>query len=192
VLRLAFVGRLHPTKGIHVLLTALGLRRNLPLTVDVFGVAQDAEGARYRDELIAISDGDSRVRFREPVAPHRVVDTLAQYDATVVPSQWLETGPLTVLESFSAGVPVIGSNLGGVAELVAHDRNGWLVPHADPRAWAGALDQLAGNQSVVDRLRSGVRRPRSTNDVARDMASVYDAIVPRQGSRGFRAPAGAA
>ncbi len=60
-----------------------------------------------------------------------MVDTLASYDATVVPSQWLETGPLIVLESFAAGTPVIGSNLGGVAELVSHDRDGWLVPHAD-------------------------------------------------------------
>lgn len=191
-LRLAFVGRLHPTKGLHVLLRALGLRRDLPLTLDIFGVVQDAEGVRYRDELLAISDGDPRVQFREPIDADHVVDTLAEYDATAVPSQWLETGPLTVLESFSAGVPVVGSNLGGVAELVAHDRNGWLVPYADPQAWASALDQFARERSLLQRLREGVRRPRSTDDVARDMASVYEAVVPRRIVRTFARPAGAA
>jgi len=191
-LRLAFVGRLHPTKGVHVLLAAMRQQRDLPVMLDVYGVAQDADGRDYRDRLVEQSAGDSRIRFREPVAAQRVVETLADYDATVVPSQWLETGPLTVLESFSAGVPVIGSNLGGVAELVAHDRNGWLVPYADERAWGTALAHLATNRAVVERLRAGVRRPRSTDDVARDMVSVYEAIVPRPISRAPGVPAGVA
>jgi glycosyltransferase involved in cell wall biosynthesis len=106
-----------------------------------------------------------------------------------VPSQWLETGPLTVLESFSAGVPVIGSNLGGVAELVQHDRDGWLVSSANEGAWASALERFAGDRTLVQRLASGVLRPRSTHEVARDMASVYEAIVPtrHRPSRDLRA-----
>jgi glycosyltransferase involved in cell wall biosynthesis len=173
-------------------LGALAGRRDLPLTLDIYGVAQDADGLRYRDELVALAAGDPRVRFREPVAADRVVGTLAEYDATVVPSQWLETGPLTVLESFAAGVPVVGSNLGGIAELVAHDRDGWLVPHADVKAWTGALAHLSTHHAVVDRLRSGVRPPRSSNDVARDMLSVYEAIVPRRAARRLDIPAGVA
>lgn len=191
-LRLAFVGRLHPTKGIHIVLSALRLQRDLALTLDIFGVSQDAESERYRDELLGISAGDARIRFCGPVAADRVVETLAHYDATVVPSQWLETGPLTVLESFSAGVPVIGSNLGGIAELVAHDRNGLLVPHADEPAWAAVLARLVTDGGVVERLRTGVRPPRSTDDVARDMVSVYEAIVPRRRTPAFPCPMGAA
>jgi glycosyltransferase involved in cell wall biosynthesis len=171
-------------------LAALGQRRDLPVTLDIYGAPQDADGARYRDELLARAAGDVRIRFREPVPSYRVVDTLAEYDATVVPSQWLETGPLTVLESFAAGVPVIGSNLGGIAELVAHDRNGWLVSYADERAWGVALAHLSTDRSVVDRLRAGVRRPRSTDEVARDMVSVYQAIVPRPVSRRYGVPVG--
>ena len=191
-LRLAFVGRLHPTKGVHVLLAALRQQPDLPVTLDVYGVTQDADGREYRDELLARAAGDARIQFREPVPADRVVQMLAGYDATVVPSQWLETGPLTVLESFSAGVPVIGSNLGGIAELVAHDRDGWLVPYADERAWATTLAHLATDRSLVDRLRAGVRPPRSTDDVARDMTSVYEAIVPRPLSRRASVPAGVA
>ena len=114
-LRLAYVGRLHPTKGVHVVLRALAACPDLRLTLDVYGIAQGDDGARYRDELVALSAVDTRVRFHPPLASDRVVETLASYDATVVPSQWLETGPLTVLESFAAGTPVIGSNLGGIA-----------------------------------------------------------------------------
>ena len=178
-LRLAYVGRLHPTKGVHVILEAIAAERDLPVGIDVYGIAQDRDGARYRDQLLALAGQDARVRFRTAIPAERVVETLAGYDATVVPSQWLETGPLTVLESFSAGVPVLGSNLGGISELVAHDRDGWLVRHSDVGAWRAALRRLATDRALVARLRSGVRAPKSTDDVAGEMAVVYDAIAPR-------------
>jgi len=88
-----------------------------------------------------------------------------------------------VLESFAAGIPVIGSNLGGVAELVSHDRDGWLVPHADVVAWTNALHRLSTQPHLLDRLRAGVHPPRSTEDVARDMIGVYRAIVSRRPTR---------
>lgn len=182
-LRFAFLGRLHPTKGVHVAVRALASRPELPVTLDIFGVAQDDEGSRYATELRALAGSDSRVRFRPPVPSADVVRMLADYDATVVPSQWLETGPLTVLESFAAGVPVVGSNLGGIAELVAHDRDGWLVPHASVGAWAAAFERFANDRALVTRLAGGVRPPRSTDDVARDMASLYQAILPRGGTQ---------
>ena len=179
-LRLAFVGRLHPTKGVDVVLKALASRPELRATLDVYGVAQDASAMRYAAELRSLAAGDARIRFLSAVPRADVVPTLAAYDATVVPSQWLETGPLTVLESFAAGLPVIGSNLGGVAELVSHDRDGWLVPHADVGAWATAIERLGADRPLLARLTAGIERPRSTDDVARDMASVYEAIVPRR------------
>jgi glycosyltransferase involved in cell wall biosynthesis len=177
-LRLAYVGRLHPTKGVHVILEAIAAERDLPIRIDVYGIAQDEDGSRYRDRLVALAGQDARVRFRAPVPADRVVETLADYDATVVPSQWLETGPLTALESFAAGVPVLGSNLGGIAELVTHDRDGWLVRHADVGAWRSALRRLASDRLLVQRLRAGVPLPRSTDDVAADMAVVYETIAP--------------
>jgi glycosyltransferase involved in cell wall biosynthesis len=163
-------------------LRALEACPDLRLTLDVYGIAQGDDGTQYRDELVALSAFDTRVRFQSPVASDRVVETLASYDATVVPSQWLETGPLIVLESFAAGTPVIGSNLGGIAELVSHDLDGWLVRHADVEAWALGLRRVATDRALLDRLRAGVRAPRSTNDVARDMVAVYESIVSRRAS----------
>ena len=190
-LRLVYVGRLHPTKGVQVVLRALAANRDLPVMLDVFGATQDADGAAYRAELLSLSAGDSRVLFRGPLPADRVVDTLAAYDATVVPSQWLETGPLTVLESFAAGTPVIGSNLGGICELVAHERDGLLVPHADTNQWGLALRRVADDRALLDRLRAGIQPPRSTDDVARDMAAVYERISSRRSS-GSAATAGVA
>ena len=75
---------------------------------------------------------------------------------------------------------MIDSNLGGFAELVSHDLGGWLVRHADVDAWTLALRRVATDRALLERLRAGVRRPRSTDHVARDMVAVYDSIVSRR------------
>jgi len=177
-LRLVFIGRLHPTKGVDVVIRALRSKPALRATLDIYGVAQGDEALEYRSELLRLAATDLRIRFRDAVRADDIVPTLAQYDATVVPSQWLETGPLTVLESFAAGIPVLGSDLGGIAELVRHDHDGCLVPYADAEAWAAAVERFATDPSLVRRLAARVPRPRSTHDVGRDMVSVYEAIAP--------------
>jgi glycosyltransferase involved in cell wall biosynthesis len=107
-----------------------------------------------------------------------VIPLLTAYDAVVVPSQWVETGPLVVLESFAAGVPVLASELGGIAEKVRHDVDGLLVPayqlHA---AWSSVIERCVSDPAVLPRLRAGVTPPRSMNDVAREMAQVYAQVV---------------
>ena len=46
----------------------------------------------------------------------------------------METGPLTVLEAFAAGLPVAGTNLGGIKELLSNKKGCFLLP-PDPLAW---------------------------------------------------------
>ena len=176
-LKLAFVGRLDQTKGLHVVLDAIAKLPGSPISLDIYGVAQDESGERYLEESRARVKGDARVRFRPTLAHRDVIPTLSRYDATLVPSQWLETGPLVVLESFGAGTPVIGSQLGGIEELV---RNGWdgiLVKHDDVSAWSDLFSRLVRTPSVLDELRANVARPRTMDDVAADMAALYESLA---------------
>jgi glycosyltransferase involved in cell wall biosynthesis len=176
-LKLAFVGRLDPTKGLHVVLDAIARAPGIPISLDVYGIAQGPTGQRYLEQARARVKGDARVRFRRPLEHRDVIPTLSRYDATVVPSQWLETGPLTVLESFGAGTPVIGSQLGGIEELV---RNGWdgiLVKHDDVSAWSDLFSRLVRSPSVLDELRANVAPPRTMDDVATDMAVLYESLA---------------
>ncbi len=101
---------------------------------------------------------------------------LRDYDLLVVPSQWLETGPLVVLEAFAAGIPVLGSRLGGIAELVKDGENGILVEADSVAAWAAALNRLSRESELLRRLRSGVRPPRTMADVAEEMLALYHSI----------------
>ena len=127
---------------------------------------------------------DARIRFRDPIPPTQIVECLRQYHVLAVPSRWMETGPLVVYEAFAAGVPVIGSNLGGIAELVEHGANGLLVEDSSAAAWAGVFRQLVEDRELLPRLRRGIGPvTHHMQDVAGEMQPLYEAAL-----RGSRAP----
>lgn len=178
-LRVVYLGRLDPAKGLDVLVRAVRLAPELPLELAVHGVVQDpADRAR----LEALAAGDARVRFHAPVPGPEVIATIARHDVLAVPSQCLETGPLVVLEAFAAGVPVLGSDLGGLAELMRPGTDGLLVEAASVAAWRDALVRLAGDPAVLAALRAGIRPPRTMQAVAGEMRALYRAVL------GDRAP----
>jgi len=82
-----------------------------------------------------------------------------------------------VLEAFAAGVPVIGSALGGLTDKIRDGIDGVLVtPFDSVDAWGAVLDRLARAPGSVRELAAGITPPRSMLDVARDMTAVYHAL----------------
>jgi len=176
-LRIAFLGRLDPTKGLEILIRALQLIPRALITLDVFGAVQGSGGQQELTRVRQLADGDARVRFKPPVDSASVIETIAAHDVLAVPSQWMETGPLVVLEAFAAGVPVVGSALGGIAELVADNVNGLLVDDfRSPRAWAAALTRLC-EPGVRQSLRANVHEPATMEHVTNEMLGIYEAIT---------------
>ncbi len=175
-LRVAFLGRLHPTKGPDLLIRAVQMLSTVDVDLHLFGIVQPGEEP-YATSLRDLADRDPRIVFEQPVPPHQVVDVLRGFDALAVPSQWLETGPLVVLEAFAARIPVIGSRLGGVAELVRDRVDGLLVHHDSVTDWARALRCLAEDRGLLNRLREQVRRPRDMRAVSADLHAVYADIT---------------
>lgn len=171
-LRLAYFGRVDSNKGIHVLATALALDITLPVALDIFGIRQGGEDD-YWQRLAEQASADGRLRLCEPVAADAVGGVMAKYDLVVIPSVWLETGPLVVYEATAAGVPVLASRLGGMAEIVEHDVTGWLVPAGNPVAWLAALRAIIVDPSRLARWRQQLQPPRNMHDAAIDMAGVY-------------------
>jgi glycosyltransferase involved in cell wall biosynthesis len=128
--------------------------------------------------LANLAADDGRIRLLEPVPVEGVRKTLEQYDMLAVPSQGMETGPLVVLEAFDAGIPVLGSAVGGIAELVQHGVNGLLVhPFHQVDAWRAMLETLVNGPGMVGRLAKGVTPPRGMDDVAEEMRTVYERLA---------------
>lgn len=136
--RIVMVANLRPEKAHEVLFAAaqIVLRRVPDLEIVIAG------GGPRRAELEALASSMEiapRVRFLGHCDD--VAGLLAQCDAFVLTSR-SEAFPNSVLEAMAAGLPVVASRIGGIRELIEHQRTGVLVPPGDPRALAYALLDL--------------------------------------------------
>ena len=176
-LKIAFLGRLDATKGPDVLIQAVRTLRNVSVQLDLYGIIQSDGGGAYLEQLKRLAENDSRVRFLSTVPSNGIVSLLKRYHFLAVPSRWLETGPLVVLEAFAAGIPVIGSDLGGIAELVQHETNGLLVETDSISAWSQTIRRCCDDRAFLEHLRRGVHSPRGMDAVADEMLSLYRQAV---------------
>ncbi|NDJ17227.1 glycosyltransferase [Myxacorys almedinensis] len=177
-LTIGFLGRWQETKGVQILVEALQhVPRSLPVELIIHATHADQHGQANRDKISAIAASDPRIQIKAPLSRDAVPSAIAQFDLLAVPSQWLETGPLVVLEAHAVGTPVIGSRLGGIAELVEHGKDGWLVSAADVQAWAAAIAHLAAHPQIVATLKQGIRPVKTTREVAEEMAELYERLM---------------
>jgi len=139
----AYLGQLAPHKGVETLLEAVRrMERRLPESVEpwelrVFGAPPGGRNRRFGPAVLARDHGP-RVRFLKPFEPEDAPAVLGEIATVVVPSEWDENAPLTVLQARAAGVPVVGSDVGGIAEIVGPE-HGRLFAKGDAGALADAL-----------------------------------------------------
>ena len=174
-LRLLFLGRWDRVKGIDVVIRALQLmpdESNVSLTIHA--VPAPSGDTTYESFVLALAKEDPRITVEPPVTRDRLAATFASHDVLVVPSQWLETGPLVVLEAHAAGLFVLGSRLGGIAELVVEGAAGALVPPGDVTAWATAISRLI---ACRPRYPSSLPRSRDMATVAQESTDLYRSLM---------------
>ncbi len=85
-------------------------------------------------------------------------DLFVAADVVVHPSAYPEGLPSVLLEAAAAGAAMIATPAGGTTDLVRHGETGLLVPPGDPRALAEALELLASDDALRERLASAARR----------------------------------
>ncbi len=144
-LRLLFVGTLSPVKGVDVLLEACALLRlqkqDFELSLLGNGPELQVHRLRRRVEDLGLQE---HVRFLGSQSRSRLATFLQQAHLLVVPSR-SDPLPTVVLEAMLAGLPVVGSAVGGIPFLLAEGTCGVLVPPGAPVALAEAIADLAGS-----------------------------------------------
>ncbi|MGE3473152.1 MAG: glycosyltransferase family 4 protein [Vicinamibacterales bacterium] len=173
-LRLGFVGTLVPHKGVHLLIDAI---RQLP--------ADRVEAVVFGD-LTTFPDYTARLRAAAQQLPVRfegrfsgtdLRQVYGQMDVLVVPSTWLENSPLVIHEAQMAGVPVVGSAIGGIPDLVQHEVNGLLVEPDSVRDLAAALRRLIDEPTLLAGLAAHPMPVKTIEQDAAEWAGVYADVL---------------
>lgn len=173
-MRIGFIGTPVYHKGAHVLLDAV---KRLPANAVDLTIVGDLEVApEYTAELRHRAAG-LRVTFTGRIPHADVSRHYDRLDVLVVPSLWLENSPLVIHEAFAAGVPVVGSNLGGIPDLVKHEQNGLLFEPGNPLSLAQELRRLLTDPDLLPRLSAGRATIKSIDDDATEWDAAYDVLL---------------
>ena len=174
-LRVTFLGSLAWQKGVHVLVEAFNC---LPTGVARLRIWGDPTVfPDYGDHLGHVLDHpDAQLMGR--IANERVGEILADSDVMVVPSLWYENSPVVIQEARAAGVPVVASGHGALAEKVRHGVDGLLFPPGDVAALRGTLQRLVDEPELLPRLREGVSPPAGIREHVAQLETLYQQILP--------------
>jgi glycosyltransferase involved in cell wall biosynthesis len=174
---LVFVGELRVLKGVDVLIQSIALlgRQGRDLTATIVGDGPDraAFEAKVRAQGLA-----GRVRF-VGVKPARAAFALGRL--LVIPSR-AESLPYIVLEAAAAGVPLLATRVGGIAEIFGPASSDLVIP-GDPAALARAIDlglrNLESNVAARARLQARVREAFSTETMTDAVLAAYEDALAR-------------
>ncbi|HEX6938512.1 MAG TPA: glycosyltransferase [Longimicrobiales bacterium] len=178
-----WVGRLSHEKGPDVLLDAVPLLADLPITASFIG--DGPERRRLEDRAAALGIRD-RVRW------HGIIDDACRvfpaFDVFALSSR-SEGTPIALFEAMAAGVPVVATRVGGVPDVVS-EAEAWLAPPDDPARLAAAIRAVAAAPETAAR-RARAARQRLERDFALEpwlarYEALYGRIQPPPGGRRAR------
>ena len=181
-LRLVSVGVVAPHKGLHRLLAALANPVVGDVTLDVAGslTADPSYVASLRRELGARGLG-AVVRLHGELDRRDVAALLRRADIFVLPSD-REAYPLAALEALGAGLPVLLTENGGTAELLAGSAAGQLLPPDDPAAWARVIAELGHDPARLAAMGQAARARHAAHgpwaETARVISTFLKSLLP--------------
>lgn len=138
-----FVGRLDPAKGIRTMLSAWEtMGRTIPLTIIGDGP--------MADEVKAAAERIPGVSWLGRCPRDEVLAAMKQARCLIFPSEWYEGLPMTIIEAFAVGLPVIGSQIGSITELIEPGVTGERFNPGDHQSLIDAVQRfLAGDDRAM-------------------------------------------
>ena len=172
-IRFGYTGRIIPVKGIALLIDAFNQVDHSNAELNVYGRLPSSLSylkARMLNSAITLKGGYT----------YDSLDTvLSNIDVLVVPSLWYENSPLVIHEAFLARIPVIASNMGGMAELITHKKNGLLF---EP----GNVDDLIDKMNIfiqipsLMQLYSQKTKVRSIQEDVGEILRIYKNLLKKE------------
>lgn len=169
-IRFSFIGSPVVHKGVHVLVDAFNGIDDDKVELNIYGSLSIQPEYSYP---LQESAKNPNIHFRGRFDNTKIADVLSNTDVLVVPSIWFENSPLTIHEAFIAGIPVVTSNLGGMADLVQDGVNGLLFKAGDASDLRSKILLLIREPNLIERLRQGIPKVKTIEEEAGFIEELY-------------------
>ena len=153
IFTVGYVGRMTPVKGIHILMEGFIQTNYSHAQLRIVGWEPDNATTPYARRIRELAERDSRIVLVPKKNQLGTIEEYQRFDLLAIPSVWLETGPLTLMEAAASGVRVYGSNRIGQLGLLR--RHGHVVESNSATGWSEALTSAFDDHtrgSKVDQL----------------------------------------
>jgi len=160
-----FMGRVIPTKGIKVLVDTFKKLPNEQLSI----YGSIGEQKRFLET--------KNIIFKGAYNNNNINEVLNDIDVLIVPSIWYENAPLVIQEAFLAGIPVITSDIGGMAELVKDKVNGFTFKVGSSEDLMSTIKKISNNPIILNSLDSSRNSVVDIEDDAKEIIKIYEKLI---------------
>jgi glycosyltransferase involved in cell wall biosynthesis len=166
-----YFGRLIDEKGVDVIVQAASLAPEVELMI--VGDGPDRQLLEERASAMHLTN----VKFVGPKWGDELNDILRNCLCVIVPSLWHENFPYVILQAFAAGKPVIGSNRGGIPELIQGESHGLVYEAQEPEALVASMRRIVSDPELAlkmgDRAKEYVEREFNDDAFYKQLMCVY-------------------
>ena len=142
-----YFGRLSREKGIINLIEAFSRTKEGKLYI-----AGDGPEKETIIEFIKNNRLGKRVKLLGFLNKDQMIDAIRKCKYVVIPSIWYENCPYSILETLAIGKPVIGSNIGGIPELINNNENGFVYKYDDIDELSEKMETLFSDKKLVNKF----------------------------------------
>ncbi len=143
-----YIGQIVKHKGVDILIKAFKEMPTENINLHIAGTGP------HFDEIKKIAD-DPRIILHGFISSEEKEELFSIADLCIVPSTWFENSPVVIYESIFRGVPVVGSRIGGIPELIKEGYNGQLFEPGNPAELRAILQHLITHPDELERLGQG-------------------------------------
>lgn len=169
-----YTGQLTPAKGIHTLIESFKQLSGNNVRLHITGKGH------YEQELRLMAGADSRIVFLGFITREQLYELYRQSNVAVFPSLFYENAPAVILESFRVGTPVVGSNIGGIPEIIEDNYNGRLFTAGNSDELKDILQNLIDNPAELRKLGKGAAQSIKKYDInahVRKLIALYEEVI---------------
>lgn len=178
-LRVSFIGRFDPAKGLHVLIDAFGRVSGAEISLNIWG-PENSGPADYVSKMRLRAQADPRMHWMGLLPHDRLGEAFGETDVLVVPSIWYENAPVIISEALTYGCPVICSDTPGMVDLIQNGVNGFTFSMGDVAELAQILTRLVRDPEVLRAIQQCVHPPPPANQIFDQIVSIYNHALMRR------------